>query len=493
MSQINPSGFIPGGLPPFYLKLFEDNRISRTIQDSLTSRAAYAADATPELLEMGAGDVKTFTSLGWPKVDQRPAPKLGAVPRMTMDAEQFQVYPQPYAEAFDLDAPSMYSQIGNRREQAISRLVYWAATTKSRLARQEMLAKYAAGQTVIRRAQTTAHSILLVDSLAGFRWQFNTASGRLEPVSGANPLPITIVAATTFTAIVIGTIPLDTDFPDGPGELVLSTTLSAAVAANSFTYVTGLRSKVYRAAGRLSTEALLSTDAPTLADVTRMLSWLKDQGIEPHADGTYHMHGDSTLSDSLRSDEAWQLAYQGTGIDSIWGPNAKVLPGMGLTVFEHNDAPGEGRGLVGQVGDATHSGTGGAGTPGSSKTMLDSGIPVKNSSGVTIRSIIITGRDVVREVYVDETKYPELVGGLVLHRMFDNVRVIQIGNMPVIEAAIDRWRMLFRAPMDERGLVSTVTVSGTFGYGAPTDVKSTVDDSGMPWRRAIVFQYGHAW
>ncbi|MFM9634949.1 hypothetical protein ACKI10_46445, partial [Streptomyces galilaeus] len=78
----------------------------------------------------------------------------------------------------------------------------------NRLARSKLF-NYGGGQSIVRRAATASVSTtLLVNSLAGLRSAPN-ANGTLSPVSSANPLAITIVAATTFTASVTAATPID--------------------------------------------------------------------------------------------------------------------------------------------------------------------------------------------------------------------------------------------------------------------------------------------
>jgi hypothetical protein len=375
----------------------------------------------------------------------------------------------------------------------------------SRKARQRLFAA-AGGYTIIRRAQSSGQSILLVDSLAGFR--FKSVNGVQTAVSSTNKIPLTIVAASTITTCsVTGVLPIDPDFPDGPGELQLDSTFGAAVAAQSYVYATNQAPFIIRSnsatpgVSRASTEALIATDIPTLNDIMRMRSKLKDQGIMPHpSTGTYHLHVDSIFFEKITQDTAYRQAFQTQGLSPIFGAGSAFSPALGLTIIENNDSPANGKGdtvAVGGTGGSVNTsyvGTGGAGTPGSSLQLRENGLPVVNSSGVVIRRSVMTGAGVLIESAVDEMQYIQMVGGQKIHDFSSNLAAYQLGGTQIVAGNVDGWRLLIRPPIDERMLTATITVSNTFDFILPTDTTASSDLSdARPYKRAVVLEHGSSY
>lgn len=480
--------FVPSGLPGGLVNLIQTNMLARVLSDSLGVNARYRADATPQLLPPGNGQTMTFNQLGKLNVDLRPASPLGAPERQTFSTEQFTMDPVPYAQSVDWDAPSSYAQVGDAQMQKTTRLMEWAARTSSRAARGKLF-NYCGGQSIVRRAQTTSDNVLLVNSLAGFRVTY--INGRPTPVSATTPLPITIVAGSTFSALVTGVTPLDADFPNGPGQLTLSTTLSAVVAAQAYVFVTNGPPSIVRPSNRASTEALLATDLPTLKDVQKLKARLVDLGVKPHdSTGTYHLHVDAYFLSKVSEDPAWRQAFQSVGLSPFFGAQSMFSPSLGITVLENNDSPALGKGNVISVGSATAT-VGAVGTPGSSQSFQDNGIDVVNSTGVLIRRAIMTGQDVMKEGYVDVSKFPEIMGGNQIHKYNDVFSVYQVGGTQYTIGSVDRWVIMVRPPMDERALVATITVQNYFDFVLSTDreaVSNTNDKT--PLKKAAVLEYG---
>lgn len=478
------------GIPTGLANLVETNRLSRIIADSLGVNGRYRQDVRREKLPQGQGGTLSFTRLGKFDVDLKPIEALGDVPQGAYSTELYTASPRPYANAFAWDSPSAYVQIGDRMEQGLTRLGEWAGRTSSRIARGKLFSAYLSGQAVIRRAQTTSDSVLLVDSLAGFRSKL--VNGAPVAVSATTPIDVTIVALTTFTAQVTGVTPFDPLFPDGPGQLTLSTTLSAAVAANSYVYATNQRSKIVRPNNRASTEALLVTDIPTLQDLITMRTIMQDRGVPMHPDGTYHGFVDPWFFANIVQDSKWSQAFQSQGINPIFGPGSQFSPNLMLTLISTNDSPALGKGAEIVFGSAGST-IGATGAPGSAKNMADIGIPVVNSSGVKIRRIIMTGDETMFESFVSDIDLIALTGGKLIHQINSNFGIVEMGSTRMALGNIDGWTVIVRPPMDARARVATVSISNTFDLVCGTDSTSIADTSDTaPLKRAVVMEFGSA-
>lgn len=485
--------WLPAGTPPSIGNLAQNNALVRAASDSLRPNARYREDAVRQELASGMGATATFSRVGLVDVDLKPAPLAGSPDYGQFEAEQYTANPKPYAKSFRISALQGYGQTaGNHEIQVLTRAAEWAGRTSSRLARGRFL-HFLGGQAIIRRAQSSGDSVLLVNSLAGFR--FKHVNGVPQAVSSTNKLPVTIKAGSTITSLsVTGVTPLDPNFPDGPGELTLDSTFGASVAANSYVFVQGLdsatpRTFIVRSGGRASTEALLSTDIPTLNDVIAMKAKLVDRGIPPHADGTYHLHVDATFTAAAVQDVAWRQAFQGAGISPILGPGAFYMPQQGITVVENNDSPARGRGKEVIVGASGFSGSGGTGTPGSSVSMQDVGFDLVNSSGVYIRRALMCGGESMIESFIDHRKVMQLGGVRFIHDVGD-VQVADLNGMRFLVANVMGWVVMIRPAIDERALESTLTVVNYLDFVLPTDINAGTDSSGAPLKRAVWLEYG---
>ena len=479
---------IPAGVPTGITSAIQQNFLSADLKDALTSGAQFRADASKDLLPPHIGQTKTYSKLSMFDVDLVPASPTGSITLGEFSTEQFTAKPIPYGKGFRIDGPTAYTFRGDLATKMLGRLWEWSARTTQRLARGKLF-HYAAGTAIVRRAATTSDSTLLVNSLAGLNQVL--VNGNLVPVSSTNPLAITIVAATTFTANVTGTTPLNANFPDGPGEITLSTTLSANVAAQSYCYSPTQRSTVYRPNNRASSEAIVSTDIPTLTEILNMRSRLRGLGIAPHRETkAYHLHVDETFLPNITRDARWQYATQGMGPIAIFGIQGMFIPQLGIVVFENNDSPAYGRGKETIVGSAGNGGLGGTGTPGSSVSMSDLGLDVVNSSGVQIRRAIMTGADVMTECYIDEELYFSEIGIRKVGNLTSNLSTYAMGGMEFISGAVDGWRINIQPALDDRGISCKFSVSYPFDFVLETDSRADSNTSDVsPLKRAVVCEY----
>lgn len=475
---------IPSGVPQGVRNLIQKDYLSRDLRDGLRPVSMYRKDFQREPLPPHIGETVTRSRLGMFDVDLLPAQPTGDIDYASFESESFTAKPTPYAKGFKIDGPTAYVQVGNWMEQNMKRLAEWGGRTSSRLARGRLCA-YFGGRAIVRRAGViSVDTSLYVNSLMGFRKA--PVSGTLQDVSASNPLLCTVVAATTFDVNVIGTVPDNPAFPDGPGTLLLSAVLSAAVAGKSYIKASTAPYQIF-AGGRESTEGLLVTDKPTLANFTNALARMKDAGLGRHREsGTFHVHADSSLSDALWQDGAWRQAYQGAGISPLYGAGAMLVPALGLTMFDNNDSPASGKGKevhVGALGTDVN------------KAMQDIGLDVVNSAGVKIRRALITGDEVGIETYIDESLYFSELGIVPVGKITENIQLYEFdGGAKMMTGEVDGWRLSILPALDPRQLVCTVSISLVADWTLPTDYYSAADAStSTPYRRAVGISYGNEW
>lgn len=489
------TNFFPAGTPASLANLIQNDALTRLVGDALRPNARYRGDAKRKKLAPGTGATASFHRLGLVDVDLKPAPTQGSPDYGSFEVERYIANPLPYAKSFPINALQNYAQVDNNVVgQVLTRGAEWAGRTSSRLARGRMM-HHEGGFSIIRRAQSNGDNVLLVNSLAGFR--FKHVNGVPQAVSSTNKLPVTIKAATTITNLsVTGVAPLDANYPDGPGEITLDSTFGAAVAAQSYVFVQGAdsatpRTFIVRPNARASTEAIVANDDPTLGEIITMKAKLVGRGVPPHPQtGAYHLHVDETFVAKIWNDAAFRQAYQGGGISPLLGPGSYFLPQHGVVMIENNDSPARGRGKEVQVGAAGFSGAGGAGTPGSSISMQDTGLDVVNSTGVYIRRAVMTGDEVLLESFIDHMEILGMANIPKVHT-FGDVAVMDMNGIRFIAANIEGWVMLYRPPMDERALTGVVTMVNYLDFVLPSDLNSGTDvASGSPFKRAVWLEYG---
>lgn len=484
-----PPSLIPAGVPVSLANLIQQNALMRTAMDALRPEARYRADAGREELPPGTGSTLNFSRLGFLDVDLKPAETLGATDRGSYEVERYTAAPVAYAKSIDIDAMSAYVQtVGKKPEQAVTRLSEWAGRTSSRSARGKLFSGALAGHTVIRTTHASGASILDVDSLSGFRFQY--VNGLPVAVSASNPIKISIRAATDITnRSVTGVTPKDPNYPDGPGTLTLDSTLGAEVIAGSYCFVqrnaaVPLQAPfIVRAGNRASTQAILSTDLPTYDDILKMRQRLVDRGARPHrSTGTYHLHVDATFREKITQDAAYRTAFQGAGLSPVFGAGSFFSGAEGITILENNDSPGLGKGR--EVAWKSH---------GSAVQMEDIGLPLTNSSGVAIRRAIMTGEDVLTESFIDHRKVLQAGGAKIIHE-FGQMALYDIAGRPFLAGNLDGWVLMIRPPMDERAMVCSVTVVNYFDFVLPSDVFSVANANDQtPFKRAVGLEYGSDW
>jgi hypothetical protein len=493
---------IPGSTPQGILNLIQTNWLVRQIYDALRPFSYFRQDARSETLQPGTGQTATYSKLGVFNVDLAPlATALATPPLATFSSEQYTARPEHYANSFAFDGMTAYTQIGSSFQQGVSRLGEWAGRTQSRKARQAIF-KYGAGTAYTRRAQVTTNTVLLLNTLAGFR-HANTVSG-LVPVSSTTPLDITI-GGTANT--VTGVTPINPIYPDGPGAVTLGTALAGNVAAQ--TQVLALNGpKIFRPNARTTSETIIATDNPTVQDLMSMRTRMFDLGIPKFAlTNSYHLHADAAFMQLLSKDDQWKTSTQGMGPSDAFGvPGGTHLPLLGLTLFETNDAPAVGRGEEVAVGSLTGgpSGTtgvepsGAAGAPGSSSSMRDLGLDLKNSSGIPIRRAVMTGANAFIDTSINIMDYWEKNGVRKIADVSSYVGQYQMSGsgMQFFAFEIEGWICIILPALDPRQLQTTITVARTFDYTLDTDLTAaaggnngTALNQNVPLKRAAVMEY----
>lgn len=486
--------FIPDGVPADLLALIQQDKLAEKAMDTMFPYARYSMDFKREKLMPGMGTTMSIERISGVAPDLIASPAIGSVDALTFTSERMTAAPRNFAKKVNVDAPTSYAQTaGSRWLQSVSRLAMWMALTRGRSARQALFQNALAGFAMVRRTQAiTTDSVILVNQLKGFRYVM--VNGIPTAVSSTNPLPITIVAVTTFTALVTGTTPIDPNFPDGPGQLTLSVGLSAALVEGSYVYVTSAAPYIVRPAARVSSDTLLSTDLPVMANIRAMKAKLVDQGVPVHpSTGSYHMHVGPSFFDKIGADEAYRQATQGLGAPSQLGPGAFLVPGLGITFIENSDSPAQGKtdgSLIQQVGSSGFT-VGATGTPGSSQTMIEIGADVRNKAGVKVERGIMTGDEVGSEWFVDEAEYITLNGGVKIGEISGSISAYLVNGMQILAGDVMGARMIIRPPLDDRMLISTVTMSSTFDFLVHSDVNCLADTSDLrPNKRSVVLEYG---
>lgn len=294
---------------PQVRSLVQENILERAFHDALFPRLLFRAEATPIEWPAGVGDTMVFSAPGLMPVDAQPLrPGQDPVPD-TYPVEQWTAQLQQYAKSIDTHMPTSMVAIVSLFLRNASQLGLQAAQTINRIVRNRMYAAALSGMTVVDVAAVSTTSIH-VKRMNGFTRARNPAlSGsqqvRFELVSAGNPLAVTVFDnGAAASRNVVGFNPDTPGDEQGPGTLILDV---AVVNTLARAYLYSFDSTaIDRVGGGLSTDALTSSNLPTLADIRTTVARFWQNGVPEHPDGRFHAHFDPVSQAKIFDDAEFQ-------------------------------------------------------------------------------------------------------------------------------------------------------------------------------------------
>lgn len=450
------------GIPATALNLVQNGLLERAFHDALVPAFQFRAEATWEEWPANSGTEILMTRKGLLAPTPEPL-KPGEDPMpQNMSFEQWVAKLQRYGSAIDTHIPTSVVSNADAFLANIQGLGIAAGQTMNRLPRNALFKTYLAGHTVLIQATASTDTTIRVAALNGFSDVLVRGSDvRPSPISSTHPLAITVGGVAKNA---IGFAPDNSDDPDGPGTLQLSTTVGSIIPVRS-AVLSSARSTILRSGGGSSVDAITSSDTFVMQDIINSVGRLRSRSVLPHADGFYHCHVNNDAWSQIAIDPAFQRLNQGR-IDSPYFVDAYQGSLFGCAFFLNNESPTDQN-----SGALTATGS-------SSFYSKDIGAETVNASGVRIGRTLITGRGVLRERGLDEKKFITEAG---VNGKIGDFQVVNNG----VSISTERVRLVLRAPIDRLQDIVSAAWDCSTSFSCPSDAAS-----GSPerYKRAILIE-----
>lgn len=454
------------GIPPAVLNLVQQGLLERAFHDGLFPALQYRAEAQEEEWPANTGQEIFMTRPGLLKpVTKALAPGSDPVPQ-TVAYEQWIARLARYAGTIDTHIPTSAVSNADQFVRNIHQLGLQAGQSLNRIPRNELFKAYLSGHTVSIAAGVSADTTIRVASLSGFvDVVMKGLQVRPQPVSSANPLPITI-AGVTGTRNVIGFTPDSSDDPFGPGTLQLDASLGASVPARS-AVLSSARPRILRAGGGASIDALGPGDVFQLQDAINAVNILRKNSVPPHEDGFYHAHISTEGNSQVFTDPAFQRLNTSLP-DHVYYQEAFIGTIAGIAFFLNIESPDPQN-----SGDRVATGT-------NAFYSEEIGAETTNESGVNVGRIIVTGRGSIYERWLDESKNYVTEAGIT--GKTGEFTIVNNG----VEVLTERIRLILRAPLNRLQDVVAATWSISTSFPIPSDATSGGPER---YKRALVLEH----
>lgn len=457
------------GIPAAVVDLVQAGLLERAFQDPLFPGLFYRDEASLEEWEANSGQTLTVTRAGLLSPATTPlTPGTDPTPQ-TVNYEQWIATLQRYGGTIDTHMPTSTIALSSLFLRNMNTLGLQAAQTLNRVPRNVIFQAYLSGSTCTTASNSSSDTAIQVASLNGFTTVVTPGvAGNTGPVpvSAANPLQVTVGTETCNVIGFTANNPLDLN---GPGTLTISAGLSSSHAIRT-TVLSSAAPIILRSGGNgSSVDSISSSSTLTIQDLINASNKLRFLNVAPHEDGTYHCHIPPSGMSQLFQDPALRILFQGQP-DSKEFKSGVIGYMSGLKLILNNESP-----------NALNTGTQ-TGTGNSAEYAADIGAEILNSSGQEIARCIVTGKDVMYEKYLDESKYITEAGV-----------TGKIGNFAITNGGIavmaDRCRLIMRAPLDRLQDMVSTSWSISTSFTAPTDISA---NGPQKFKRAVVIEFANS-
>jgi hypothetical protein len=413
-------------LPAAIQAIMQNGLLDRVFQEALLPQFVFPAIAESRPWRQGVGDTGTFTRTGLLTPTTTP---LGGVDPATQTyaVEQYSVTMDQYGIAMDTNMLQAGMTLSSKFLEDIKKLGISAGQSLNRISRTKLYNGYAGGRTWCITAGSSDTSIQ-VSNVSGF--QTVVVNGVPTPVSGANPLNVTIAGvANTVTGVNVGTrtLTLGTARVDVVGDDVVSANAPFSVRSSSTPRATAFN--------------LATGDLATFKSFRAAVARLRKMNV-PTFDGYYTAHITPDVEAQLFADADFKQALQGR-VDSPIYRDLSIGRFGGLDWVRNNEVP-----------------------------VLSSG-----TDGLSVnvhRSIVLGGEALISAPF-------DGMGQLLAQSDVADVPSIRMIDVaPGAQVA-----MIIRPPQDRLQQVLGSAWSWVGDYGVPTDI--TTGDAAL-YKRAVVVE-----
>lgn len=463
---VSPS--IVSALPPAVLSLVQENLIERAFHDGLYPAMQYRAEAMAEEWAANTGTEMFMTRPGLLRPVVKPlAPAQDPQPQQ-VSYEQWSAVLQRFAGTIDTHMPSSAVANSNLFVRNVHQLGLQAGQSLNRIPRDSLFKAYLSGQTATTAATAAIDTTIRVAALNGFTSVVGGTVVRPTAISASTPLQIQIGATGSPGTITRNAVGFAADNPNdlfGPGTLTLSAAVGAIFAARTPVLASN-RPAIVRAGGGDSIDALGPADTFTLQDAINAAGILRQNNVQPHADGFYHAHISAISNTQVFTDPVWQRLNTALPDHVIYKQGFIGIIG-GIMFFMNTESPDNTN-----CGALTLTGT-------NAQYAEDIGAEVVNDSGIKVARILVTGKAPLYEKWLDESAYVSEAGITGKIGEFD---VVNNG----LSITLERIRLILRAPIDRLGDLVAASWSISTCFPVPTDITATSSPS--LYKRAICLE-----
>lgn len=436
-------------------ELIQQDLLRREYETALRPAQLFRALSTRrERWDARLGQEEIFTRTGLLPINARARTAgVDPTPQSKPSIEQWRVIARPYNDTLDTHLPSSYVMIQNDFLRDAKALAVQAGQTVNHVLRNKVYAAYSGGNAYVTADVATSSTTIHVNALQGL----DTVLKNGRPVSVSGSLPLSVTVAGTANTIV-GVMPDDDAYPEGPGNVTLGTAITATagdavLAAN--------RSRVQRIGGAATVRGLTPSDKLTLAAIRAGVAQLRGNFVPTFADGTYHMHLNSQSELELFADTEFQNLVRGQVNDPIIR-EALIARAMGVTFIRNEETPGS------------------ANTSANDYVPFDVVVPSGTYQNMPIHRPILLGDTAIMEKFLPQDAYLTNAGVQGKLGSFD---VLNDGGVATLTDGI---RYIVRSPQNR--LQDTVAQTWAFegDWAIPTDSLSGTADL---YKRAVVFEH----
>lgn len=306
-------------LPEPIRGLMQDGLLDRTFQDALLPEFLFPGLADVRPWSGGLGDTQHFTRTGL--LEPQTDPITGNDANVgTYGKEQWSATMDQYGHAVETNLLQSSMTLASLYLRDVQTLGVNAGQSVNRIARNKLYAAYSGGRTWATAGGSGATTVP-VNDVTGFT--HTLVNGIPTPVSGSNPLPITIGGEA---AEVVGV-------DEGESELTLA---SGATWSGDDPVVSDFAPVSFRPGGKDTAVDLTSSDVATFALFRNVVARLRTMNV-PTIGGAYTAHIDPTTEAQLFSDDEFRQ-LSANGIESpVWG-NLAIGRFGGIDWVRNNEA-----------------------------------------------------------------------------------------------------------------------------------------------------------
>lgn len=455
------------GVPPALLQLNQQGLLERAFHDGLFPNLQYRAEAMAEEWPANTGTEIFMTRPGLlPPIVTPIAAGADPIPQ-TVPFEQWSAVLNRIVGTIDTHMPTSATGNSNLFLRNVHQLGLQAGQSINRVARNAMFQAYLSGQTVAIAAIGAGDTSIRVAALNGFVDVIIPGSSvKPQPVSPAFPLPIVLGPGAGTAANVVGFIPDDPTDTNGPGTLVLSAAAGVVLPSRS-----PVRSRfapaIIRAAGGDSVDAIGPSDTLTLQQIINAVGILRNNNVQPHEDGFYHAHVSPQGNSQIFADPVFQRLNQSLPEHAVY-KEAFIGTIANTMAMLNTESP-----FIGNTSTTVA-------TASSGVYDKNIGSEVVNGGGTNIGRVLITGKGVVYEKYLNEDAYVTEAG-----------ITGKLGDFDVVNNGInimsERIRLILRAPLNR--LQDVVSASWSISTSFPIPSDQLAPNGTARFRRAVILEH----